>query len=182
MNIFATSPSPVISARALDTRRVNKMGSESLQMLCTAIRYCAPSETINEGDSVITSIVNAVTNQPLQPPRLWKSTHVNHPCNKWTRETQSNFAWLVTHALELCEVHYEYYGRRRTIIPVIELCCTKYMHFIPEGPLTPFADCTGIDDPSLDIHEKYRQMMIKKWTSAKTPPKFMYRPDWFKEN
>lgn len=62
MNIFVTDISPIVSAQALDDKRVVKMILESAQLLSSAI-------FINSQ-----SIYNDI----------YKPTHLKHPCTIWT--------------------------------------------------------------------------------------------------
>jgi len=59
-----------------------KMILETLQMLCTAIRYAR------------TPIVF--------PFSLYKETHNNHPSTKWIRHSSENFDWALQHGHEMC--------------------------------------------------------------------------------
>lgn len=87
MNIFVVDEHPRRAARMLCDEHVVKMALESAQMLCTAI---------NESGG--------------QAP--YKSTHKNHPCNVWARETLGNWLWLYDHGLMLCD---EYQSRFKKI-------------------------------------------------------------------
>jgi hypothetical protein len=78
MNIFVVDKHPQTAARMLCDEHVVKMALESAQMLCTAI---------NESGG--------------QAP--YKSTHKNHPCNIWARETLGNWLWLYDHGMALCD-------------------------------------------------------------------------------
>jgi malate/lactate dehydrogenase len=59
MNIFATSPCPIQSAKALDDKRIVKMCSESLQLLVTALH----ANVI--GDIGLTKFANCAANESL---------------------------------------------------------------------------------------------------------------------
>lgn len=101
MNIFVLSESPVDSARWLHDRHVVKMIVESCQLLSTAIQTW-PDWTI-EYESIQIP-------WGIQP--LYKPTHTNHPCIKWTGESPHNFVWLTIHLSELLsEYHRRFPGR-----------------------------------------------------------------------
>lgn len=77
MNIFYLDPNPALAARYHCDKHVIKMILESAQLLCTAINYHA-------GEQVTP----------------YKSTHINHPCSIWVRESFSN--WYYVYSLMLC--------------------------------------------------------------------------------
>lgn len=68
-------------------KHVVKMILESAQMLSTAHR-------ILDGNSSYTT--------PYFHSFLYKSTHINHPSSIWTRSSSSNYKWLYSLFLELC--------------------------------------------------------------------------------
>jgi hypothetical protein len=150
MNIFATFDCPINSARALDDKRVVKMILESAQMLSTATRfYC---------DKV--------------PKGVYRSSHVNHPCNKWVRESKDNVLWLTDHSLELCTIYESVYHKIHKSEKVIRLCwILLYMNKeIPIIDRTPFAKChPGFPD--------YRTYLEHKWENDKRPPTWKNRTD-----
>lgn len=82
MNIFALSDSPHESAIWQHDRHVVKMILESAQMLSTWAR----------SDSANLALV-----PPQHRDSLYKSTHVNHPCNIWLRDSRVNVVWLALH-------------------------------------------------------------------------------------
>lgn len=75
MNIFALDSDPKICARYHCDKHVVKMILESAQMICT------------------THTTNKNKNLRYQVP--YKPTHVNHPCNRWLRDSLGNYLWLV---------------------------------------------------------------------------------------
>lgn len=158
MNIFVTSPSPVECAYNLDTKRVNKMIIETAQLLSTAVRVHG-----YEGDDV------------------YKISHLNHPCSKWTRETIQNYLWTLNHGLALCSAYWNTSGKIHATEKVMTRCASNELyHLIPDGELTPFVDCTEFKHRTdLNIHERYRLYMLLKWSERdKREPKWFSRPDW----
>jgi hypothetical protein len=69
VNIFVLHKHPRQAARMQCDQHVVKMTLESAQMLSTVI-----NELGGEGP--------------------YKSTHVNHPCSVWARQSLGNFLWL----------------------------------------------------------------------------------------
>lgn len=71
MNIFVLDYDVKKCAEYHCDRHVVKMILESAQMLSTCSRFYGYEQG-------------------------YKSTHLNHPCNKWVRESLSNYNWLLT--------------------------------------------------------------------------------------
>lgn len=81
MNIFYLDENPQLAAEYHCDKHVVKMCIEYVQLLSTFMHYFNPeyAKTIN----------------------IYKSTHYNHPCNKWLRESIANYNWLHTLATYL---------------------------------------------------------------------------------
>lgn len=141
MNIFSTYSDPEKSAIVLDDIRANKLILESAQMLSTAIRWHGG------GDDTI-----------------YRIAHPHHPCSLWTRRSRANFDWLVRHARALISQQGNYHHK---CFPIIKQC-EKHADVIPDGPLTPFANCAknnklGLDFTWLPVHEAYRNYLWYRW-------------------
>ena len=148
MNIFPAFSCPHKSAEYLDDKRVIKMIPESAQMLSTAINYYGGKAP-------------------------YKSTHVNHPCNVWVRNSSGNYMWLVRHFESLC---LEYENRYNKIHKCYQyLKDFQYMQeWIPEKDLTPFPNCTAYKDEK-DTHKAYKMYLNDKWKSDKR------KPTWYRK-
>jgi hypothetical protein len=150
VNIFVTSDCPVECAKNLDDKRVVKMVLETAQMLCTALN---------------------LANQKTP----YKSTHANHPSNMWARSTRSNWVWLWNHGVALCSEYTSRYGRVHKCESVIK-SLFKLKAFIPEGPLTPFANCAANKSIGVDYkHVKnttlaYQLYLNDRWKADKRKP------------
>ena len=105
MNIFYLHSNPVVSARAMTNKHVIKMLLESSQILSTAHRVL-DGHPVKIGRGVSYKLDNSVLEETL-----YKSTHHNHPCSVWARETQDNYAWLYSHFLALCQEYRNRYGK-----------------------------------------------------------------------
>jgi len=156
MNIFVLDKTHDGCVRYLVDKHVVKMPLETAQLLCTAHREL-------DGDGVVDT-------------RIYKSTHKNHPCALWVRETFANYLWTYILFTCLCK-EYEYrYGKTH-------LCWSKLGHIlsspptnIPHGPQTPFALCMPDECKiSNDPVECYREYYIKHksglftWSARETP-------------
>jgi Pyrimidine dimer DNA glycosylase len=158
MNIFASYDDPVKCAQVLDDGRVNKMITESLQMLAVVMhRYGVPHQHIpkNQDGKVFSA-----------------KAHANHPCTLWAGLTGNNFMWLVKHTEALCHEFWIRHGRQqRGYINTYDL--NKALPYLPIGDLTPFVNCSAHKDVA-DVHEAYRLTLTDKWMFKK--PK--YRLTW----
>ena len=127
MNIFATDSNPIIAARNLCDKHINKMIVESAQMLANGFSL----ERLAQDDV----------------PRNQKGkarTHgyPKHPCTLWTYETTGNMDWLCSHALEMGnERRYRWPDRARHFSLDFILWCKDniYDSLAPVGELTDFA-------------------------------------------
>lgn len=78
MNIFYLDENPKLCAQYHVDRHVVKMMLESAQLLCTSL--------------------NVVAGEQVTP---YKSTHVNHPCSIWVRESYRNWNYVYNLFFEL---------------------------------------------------------------------------------
>lgn len=157
MNIFVTSSEPMECAQYLDDKRVVKMVLETAQMLSTAARECG-----YEGDDI------------------YKSTHKNHPCNVWARETKQNYLWLLRHFQCLCAEYTHRYGKvHKSSLLYPSLLVLANM--IPEGEMTPFANCAANDGLGISYKHipctftAYRLYLADRWLHDKK------KPTWHRE-
>jgi hypothetical protein len=101
LNIFFVDSDPEKAAQSLVDRHVVKMILESAQLLSTAHR-------VIDGIPVNDTTVNGrkIVRYSLQDGRdslLYKSTHQNHPCAVWIRQSVENYIWLVDHLYALID-------------------------------------------------------------------------------
>ena len=127
MNIFATDENPIIAARNLCDKHINKMIVESAQMLANGFSL----ERLAQDD--------VPRNQKGEP-----RTHgyPKHPCTLWTYETTGNMDWLCSHALEMGnERRYRWPDRAKHFsLDFISWCRDNiYDSLAPVGELTDFA-------------------------------------------
>lgn len=163
MNIFVTDPCPIISAQALDNKRIVKMVLETAQLLSSAI-------FINSG---------------ILYDEIYRPTHKKHPCTIWTSSSLGNWEWLLEHFVALCQEYTYRYNKRHSskeILPYL----IKYRAHIQKGPMTSFANCARSKALQIDFRElsntcaAYRQYLIAKWNNDKIPPNWSHRgpPLW----
>ena len=167
MNIFVTDLCPILSAKALDNKRLVKMILESAQLLSAAI-YLNSDETVY--------------------PDIYKPTHLKHPCTIWASENRSNWLWLYDHFMALCAEYTFRYGKEHKS-QSLSAALLKYSTCLPDAKdKTPFANCTKSDDLKCnfknhpDTLEAYQQYLCVKWNNDKFKPKWTNReaPQWYK--
>jgi len=152
VNIFVLDRDPRKCARYHADTHVVKMTLETAQMLCTA-------------------------HQMLGNEAPYNMTHVNHPCNKWTRESKDNYQWLLSLGEELLKEYTYRYDKIHGSTQVIAWC-RNYVPDLPEIGITerPQAmdDKYRSSDPVVAYRNYYRSEKrgICKWTRRDTP-------DWF---
>lgn len=111
-------------------------------------------------------------NPSLSP--IYKPTHINHPCSIWASETRSNFNWLTNLGLALCKEYTLRYNKRHKCHDIIEFFSESDM-YLPDGNLTPFAQCMPDQYKHKNAVEAYRNYYrgekrdIAKWTTRSTP-------------
>jgi hypothetical protein len=155
MNIFVLDRNPVLSAKYHCDRHM-KMILESAQMLSTAINLTTKQANLS----------------------LYKTTHSNHPCSIWARETRQNFEWLMELALALGEENIKRYGKPHKSIEVVKIA-REYVSCFPDKGLTPFAQAMPDDykngDPVVAYRTFYKKDKIRfaKWK--------LETPFWVKE-
>lgn len=145
MNIFVVHSSPQKCANYLDDKRVVKMVLETAQLLATSIN-------LSGGNA------------------FYKTTHKNHPCSIWVRQSRGNYLWTLELFKELCKEYTKRYGKIHA--------CHKYtnefiigMSLIPEGKILPFVNCTPFKNET-DVFEAYKKYLNEKWNKDKRKPRW----------
>lgn len=160
MNIFYVDKSPQLAAMSLCDKHVVKMVLETAQLLSTNI----PDEVRNM--------------MPTQ--KFYKPTHRNHPCSMWTRASQANFEWLISHGLALAGEYQHRYGKIHKSLPVI-LASYKaigWMNF-ENKDFTPPALAMPDEYKTLDPVESYRNYYrLDKLVNIKCTWTKRNRPQW----
>ncbi len=153
MNIFATYvDDPEKSAKALDTIRVNKMVTETAQLVST-----------------VAWLVDAPDKDCYYKPG-WQS----HPCTKWILQSNYNFEWLLEHGKALVS-EFSHRSPKRNAYHQSEYIFSmaedgEISTRLPQiNKLTPHANAT-IFKTEKSVEVAYRKHLINKWTSFVQPP------------
>ena len=157
MNIFVLDTDPKLCAQYHNDKHVIKMILESAQMLSTANR----SVGLDEG---------------------YKATHVNHPCNKWLRESLANWRWLrdLTYELHL-EWKYRYEHPESKTHKSFDVVCSLSIPNLPDTEMTPFALAMPDQYKSDNAVEAYRQYYMNDKPHLASWKK-RGKPEWWIES
>lgn len=146
MNIFAVSDCPAACAEALDDKRVVKMVLETCQMLSAAVERHGGTP-------------------------WYKTTHANHPCTLWVGETRENYLWTVKLFWCLLDQYDKRFDREHACMNFLQDALDAEP-LVPEGPRTPFADCSGVEPEfwHKSVHMRYQECLKRKWVTDKRTP------------
>ena len=84
---------------------------------------------------------------------IYKLTHANHPCAKWTRESLSNWRWLREFTFALNAEYTYRYGREHACLKMIQNL--EEPHIVDIG-LTNFAKAMPDQYKNADVITAYR--------------------------
>lgn len=176
MNIHFTYDCPAMCAKHLDNSRVNKMLTETVQMITTAWWMH------HHPDLVLNSRKKA-SKEPIQLIKdkydIMAATHPNHPSTIWIRECRENMQWAINYAFCLFFEFQRRFGTKthKSIDKLFNLMDITDFSFLPEnGQMTDFANCAraeklGIDYTHMDdVHSAYRLYLYDRWCNDKRKP------------
>src|ERR1700744_5896503 len=87
----------------------------------------------------------------------YKRTHYNHPCAKWTRESEGNFHWLLEHGFALADEYtyrYEKVHKCREILDWVK--DNQDLLVFPREEITTFYQAMPDKYKQDDVVEAYR--------------------------
>jgi hypothetical protein len=108
MNIFYLDEDPKLCAQYHCDKHCVKMIVEQVQLLSTA-------HWMTGGEAP------------------YKKTHINHPSNKWVRESLSNYVWLCDMTMELCKEYTYRYGKTHKTQQHLEWCIVNLPNIEDKG-------------------------------------------------
>jgi hypothetical protein len=162
MNIFVLSLCPQLAARLHCDKHVVKMILETAQLLYPAHHVVGTTDL---------------------PEGAYKTTHANHPCAIWVRESRANYRWLTELGLWLCkEYSYRYCDRlHKTTRHLVWLFANPPS--LPDVPQTPFRQAMPDDCKHPDAVQAYQTYYLK----VKVPRGIVHytrreRPEFLLEN
>lgn len=165
MNIFALDFDSRIAAQMHYDKHVLKMIVEYAQLLSTYLH---------------------VKEYEIIKP-IYKATHINHPSNKWLRESPANYLWLLELAKSLVnEYEFRYPGKEHKTKQIIFNCEHIFFENVSileatSCPMTPFAKAMPNEFKTFNSVDSYRRYYIndkakKKMIFTKRKP-----PEWLIE-
>lgn len=157
MNIFVLDNDPIKAAQMHCDKHAVKMVLEVAQMLSTAHRV------LDEVDSDV----------------LYKSTHKNHPCSVWARESSGNYEWLYEHFVALCDEYTHRYGKVHMTDTKLRETLKSLPENITPGTMTPFALAMPDDVKTNDAVESYRSYYSVHKSDIATWQKCRPAPAWW---
>ena len=125
MNIFFLHFDPKTCAQMHVNKHAIKMILESVQLLCS-VHHLHPN-----GKEL----------------KLMKLTHKNHPSSIWTRESLTNYKWLLELTKELCKEYTYRYGK-------VHKCEKEYLQILEEN--NPDIPDIGFTPPKQAMPETYK--------------------------
>ena len=142
MNIFFLSLNPEEAARLHCDKHVVKMILESTQLLYSS---------------------HWILNPENVPENAYKLAHKNHPCSIWVRSSITNYMWLASLGLWLCEEYQYRYGEHKTHKSQqhLEWLFTHPPSSIPIGGFTEPPLAMPDEYKRLDLIESYQEYYIE---------------------
>lgn len=167
MNVFASDPSPSLSAEALCDRHVVKMVLETAQILSTVCHELGMDYEV-----------------------LYRPTHRNHPCTRAAIDSREYLGWVAQHGAALSAEYKRRFHKRHRSEDVIFTCAglldgtDLWQHgVVPDSFPLAMPD----EFKSADPHKSYRDYLTAKyaewielgkraprWTNQ-VPPKWLMR-------
>jgi hypothetical protein len=166
MNYPVPTPFPRQNAQFLDNVRLNKFIVEFQQMLNVAMAH----NGANNEDLLVR----------LNGNTFGTKGHVNHPCTVWVRKNRANFLHMTRSLLEFYNEHIRRGGKGHSNVKENVRKCMSFAKKMPQGLLTPFANCAahkdfGIDYKYMkDVHKAYFLYINDRWDLDKKEPKWGY--------
>lgn len=153
MNIFILDTDVTNCAQYHNDRHCVKMILETAQLLSTAHHEM--------GSSIA--------------HKLYRKTHVNHPCSKWIRESKENYEWGYRLFIELCTEYTYRYGKVHKTFTE-KAIALENVPDLPNVKMTPFTQCIPNDckvvENAVKAYRNYYKMYkqhIAKWTKREIP-------------
>jgi len=181
MNIFILDRDPVKAAQMLCNKHIPKMVVESAQMLSTAHRILDGTEQKRRSKSGKSMVKYWEHPNQFLEDNLYKVAHANHPCTRWTMESNNNYNWHYVHFVALCDEYKYRYGKIHLTDSKLRDILKTPPKNIPVGYLTqqPLAMKSNPECMFDDVVESYRAYYMTKqdrfnmvWTKRE-------EPEWF---
>ena len=164
MNIFILDDDPIQSAKMYCDKHVPKLVVEIFQMLGSSV--------IRHGATPDMMPIAKTSGKPL------RGGYHNHPATRWVGDSRSNFLWTCYHGAMLCDEYTKRFGKVHSCESGIEHLYIM-AHLIPEGELTPFAQCMPDEYKNECAVTAYRDYYIQDKSRFAQWKKGRDAPDWW---
>ena len=176
MNIFYLDTDPTKAAEYMVDKHVVKMILETAQLLSTTHRVLDGEEWIDRTENGRSIKRWRLKNNKFLDERLYKATHVNHPCAIWTRQNSGNYYWLHEHFIGLCDEYTHRYSKVHKcndMIPWLERAPRNIITtFYTSPPSLAMPDEHKVSDDPVECYQhyyKYGKSDMHKWTRRQAP-------------
>jgi hypothetical protein len=92
---------------------------------------------------------------------LYKSTHVNHPCAVWVRESSMNYTWLYKVFVYLCDEYTKRYNKTHLTDKKLRNILNELPKNIPQKMFTTFPKAMPDDVKDESVVVSYRNYYCK---------------------
>ena len=166
MNLFYVESSPQGAAQALCDKHVNKMTTETAQMLSTAVhRHLSPPNS-----SVF--------------PFIWRPAYLHHPSTRWVGDCLAQYVWAYALLKALCD-EFEYRGFKNgephaAKALVHYLGSFEVITALPDGTFDAPPQCMPDQYKQIDTMQAYRdyyrgeKLGFAKWERGRDAPAWVY--------
>ncbi len=182
MNIFVLDENPIEAARMHCDKHCNKMIVEHAQMLTTAYYSTlgiSRKKEIPEKQEFVNEMFRGWPRRNTDGTEWhYAITHVNHPCTIWTRESISNFNWLLDCTDALCSEFERRWKHPHSIKKIVNWMRQNP----PKLPLlgfTSFAQAMPECFRGVNPIEAYRKYYGMKTTYMKVEWRYTETPNWW---
>lgn len=163
MNIFILSWNPKWAARYHINLHCIKMILETAQLLSTAWWITDESQAAAW----------------YEDKKIYRKTHVNHPCAIWVRQTTSNYDWTLRLGLALCHEYTYRYGKIHKTQAVLHFL-DQHRPSLVNGPRTRPPLCMPNQCKRATVVDSYRQYYLQvKRETMKCEWKHRNPPSWW---
>lgn len=182
MNIFVLHENPVIAAQMHCDKHIPKMIIEHTQMLAATYYHTigiSRKKEISENQDIVNALFEGFPRKNSDGHvHPYGISHVNHPCTVWTRESRANWIWLLECTKELCNEFERRWKHKHSISKILDWM-EQRIPFIPDIPITAFAQAMPICFKHIDAETAYRQYYAMKTGYMKIEWKYSQSPEWW---
>jgi len=157
MNIFYLHPNAQVCAEMHCDKHIVKMILEYAQLLSTAHRELDGDEYADDTG-------------------LYKATHKNHPSAVWARKSRSNYRWVHSLLLSVCEQYTQRYGKvHKTQSSGVVEALSRCPNHLDSGYFTAPPQCMPDTYKTTDTVQAYREyycgekMYMAEWSYSERP-------------